>query len=58
MEVICITFDAESSVKNNPNLATTNPSAITVIPDLTHASNVRLAAKKLLDMNSFFPYHH
>jgi hypothetical protein len=32
--------------KNKPNFATTNPSAITVMPDLTHASKVRSAAKK------------
>ena len=39
---------AEISVNNNPNLATTNPSTITVIPDITHASSVRSAAKKTL----------
>jgi hypothetical protein len=51
-------FDADSSDKNKPNLATTKPSAMTAKPDRTHASKVRSAAKKLLDRNplSFLYY--
>ncbi len=41
-------LDAESSDKKRPNLATTNPRVITVMLDLTQASNVRSAAKNTL----------